>query len=159
MSAWMCGAAHWSVLAARIAKHDERTPEELFTILAAENKASIDYRYSTGIAGDPDYMYDHADPFGGGYVAMPENWNADEIVTMAASYQYQSCEHDGWATSEAAWLIAELITRELDGSTVEEAMDRARDARLAAFPDYSTASVWGIGRNTQPLADVTDEEF
>lgn len=104
MSAFMCGRAHWSALA-EVLSHDDpegRSPAELYDLLAATNKESIDYRYANGIEGDPDYMYDHTDPFEGGYRAPEDTrWNPSEIKQLVDCYTYQSCEHPGWETSEA----------------------------------------------------------
>lgn len=150
MSAWMCGAAHWTALADRISEHDPRTPQEIFTILAEENKKSIDARYAHVIAQDPDYMYDHTDPFSGGYrEGFDQKWAPGEIITLARCYAYQSCEHFGWDTSEAASLIDALITREAGSEDPDVLAKAAEKARGEIWPnDYQSSSLWGIHDGT-----------
>lgn len=163
MSAWMCGAAHWSVLAERIARNDERTPEEIFTILAQTNKDSIDCRYAEGIAGDPDYMYDHTDPFDGGYKAHQDtDWSPEEIAVMMSCYDYQSCEHEGWETSEAYRLIMAQFAAELGewdspeelSEKIEAAHAKSDAARSAVFLGYTGRSLWGISWDTRSVAST-----
>lgn len=160
MSAYMCGVEHWSVLAERISRYDQRTAAQLFDLLTNENKTSIDYRYAEGLKGDPDYMYDHTDPFEGGYrVPADLLWSDDEYVIMAQGYDYQSCEHPDYRNSEAYALIMDLLER-LTGTpqgpgfdvAVVAATDRAKKAR-----EYMTGgSLWNVSERDVSLATFED---
>lgn len=78
------------------------TPDELGLMLAAENLASIHYRYPDTVGSNENVPgpcdaywadYTYADP---GYRLTPA-----ETLAALACYDYQSCEHPGWRTSEA----------------------------------------------------------
>jgi hypothetical protein len=76
------------------------SPEEWFAVLVAENVVSLTARY--GKRGTADLPKAHRYTPG---PALP----AIHVIKLAQSYDYQSCEHDGWSTSEAKRWIDNLI--------------------------------------------------
>lgn len=163
MSAYMCGVEQWSVLAERISRFDQRTAAQLFDLLANWNKTSIDYRYAEGLKGDPDYMYDHTDPFEGGYrVPADLLWSDGEYMIMAAGYEYQACEHPDWQNSEARALIYDLYTyliNKVEGSpTFDARVISLRDKAQADRGAARLGSIWNVSESSVSLATWEDAQ-
>ena len=103
MSAFLCSDAHISALvnAAEFYRVDlprEHDPESLFHMLVTENYRSLAARYQDK-PGDPSaHRYTLRPP-------LP----ALAVIKLAQSYEYQSCEHDGWDASVAKGWIERLI--------------------------------------------------
>lgn len=74
---------------------DHENASEIGLILAQENVASVCCRYEQDTAEQYEDMLEYAyrDP---GYVLTPA-----EVFKTVGCYEYQSCEHPGWETSEA----------------------------------------------------------
>lgn len=76
--------------------------EAIFSMLLTENLASVNHRYShieDAEWGEQGYIYDPK--------AKPDS--LAHAMKAAACYDYQSCEHDGWETSNARAYIRELV--------------------------------------------------
>lgn len=94
-------------------------------MLAAENAASVNYRYSETEAPD---TWEPADFHG---VTPWLDFNPVEVLKAVACYVYQACEHPGWETSRAK-LFA----------------DRLHRAAINALHGYSDAP-WGAPPTTR----------
>jgi hypothetical protein len=108
MSAFMCSDAHISALvnAARNYKIDfprecDDLETKLFALLVAENMKSLEARYG----GRQAVMFD-AGPHR--FVHTPP-MPVVNVMKLAQSYDYQSCEHDGWNESTAKKWIDKLM--------------------------------------------------
>jgi hypothetical protein len=100
----MCTDAHISALVNatreyRIDLPRGYSPEEWFAVLVAENVLSLTSRYGKRDAPKKTTHRYTPGP------ALP----AIHVIKLAQSYDYQSCEHDGWETSEAKRWIDNLI--------------------------------------------------
>jgi hypothetical protein len=73
----------------------------LAQLLWDENRSSVSYRYDAlvGLPGpiDEDYIIRAGDFQRFSWV----NWSPVDVLKAIDCYQYQSCEHPGWQTSEA----------------------------------------------------------
>lgn len=106
MSAWIVSKAHIDALVtglvrSEIAAPTGLTPDQLGQTLWEENYTSIRARY-----GDED----SAPPYTHTVLDLPPV----VLLKQVHCYDYQSCEHGGWETSEAhAWITAldELLSR------------------------------------------------
>jgi hypothetical protein len=115
MAAFMCSDLHISSLVNAAAQHeldqpfgfrDRTTEPEAFALLVQENAKSIVARYGKRPAGEM-IRSSHR------YISGTPALSAIAVIKLAHCYDYQSCEHDGWGTSEAKkWidlLIAALV--------------------------------------------------
>ena len=59
-------------------------------MLVDENAASVNYRYNE----DDAYIYAYQRP-------RHTTWSGVELIKALHCYEYQSCEHPGWRTSQA----------------------------------------------------------
>lgn len=86
-------------------------------MLWAENVRSVNHRYEED---EWEQVYEH----------QPIPGKVDPLIVLKAiaCYQYQSCEHPGWAKSEA-----HAYTQAL------------QDAMIRALPGYEDAPGWDIG--------------
>jgi hypothetical protein len=124
MSAWIVSKKHIDLLvtAALSAKYmtpaggDERQPSELGLMLWVENHKSVNSRYS-----------ETRMPEGYKFTRFPGKIDPIVVLKQIACYEYQSCEHDTWKTSEA-FKFCQALTTEM----------------INALPGYSEAP-WGIG--------------
>ena len=78
-------------------KEDVFSPSQLGQMLWAENFASVNARYSEDDEAD---MYVYENP---GYTL-----SAGEVFNAIDCLDHQSCEHDGWRTSEAFAMLDSL---------------------------------------------------
>ena len=79
------------------------TPDMLGQMLMSENLASIHYRYPDTISqpeGTPGPVAQYwTEPYA--FASPGYRLTAVEALSALACYEYQSCEHPGWRTSEA----------------------------------------------------------
>lgn len=121
----------------RFGKLDADTATATGQMLLRENAESVAYRYN---------MKDLDNPADGGtrsieylgYLAQADEYKYDpraarkefspvEIMNATDSYEYQSCEHPEWETSEARAFCRTL-----------------KDAAIRALPGYLAADTWAI---------------
>jgi len=112
MSAWMCTKTHIGVLAEYYARSSEESPalfEELyletFELLNQANCESLAARY-----GDP--IEENRHEVAPGFFAMGRNryrGNPVAIIKAAHCFEYQACEYEGWARSEACKRVQAII--------------------------------------------------
>lgn len=111
MSAFIVSRNHIHYLVAAYQHYGEFLPErnstELGNLLWQENIKSVQYRYHgeplevlSGPGGD-DYRYKYKYP-------PPMPLNPVIVLKLAASFEYQSCEHPEWEQSEA-YSVVEAI--------------------------------------------------
>lgn len=120
MSAFICSPEHVFTLAKalstqRFSKHDLKESAE---ILALANIESIRARY-------PDTTGKEANSFFPGienneeYIKLCKTYkpfpskSPTEIIKLAHCFEYQSCEYEGWETSQAKKLINSVIDSEI----------------------------------------------
>lgn len=70
--------------------------QETCDILLAENVASFNYRYNETV--EEGMVYD----------AFATSLRAIDVIKACHCLEYQSCEHDGWATSTAKVIVAAI---------------------------------------------------
>jgi len=123
MSAWLCSDEHILEMASYYVEHcqkysgDETTLKQAAEILYNENLESLAARY-----GD-DYP-----PIKVPSAYEPIVENIFHMAKMVGCYEYQSCEHEGWKTSEAKEMCATILYFLLNN-----------------HPDYD-AGPWGFSR-------------
>lgn len=126
MSAWICpndmiDLLTTAALYRRIEAGEAPSPEDMqatFDDLRQTNYDSVNYRYQESEAPEPytfRLVHEIAD-------MRPEHLL--QVRHTIASYGYQSCEHTGWATSEAYKLIVNL------GEWVDSKLDAAGWVRV-----------------------------
>lgn len=137
MSAWVCSENHINTLATFLAAreitvkwHDSEfacidQPENVATILMAENVASVNYRYNED---DPvlKHTYTMAAP-------LPE---LVVIHKLFRCYEYQACEHPGWEQCLAHKLC------EAGRAYIRHHMGRYEE-QIEKMPEWDQAP-WGI---------------
>lgn len=96
-----------------------RTPTEAGQVLLAENAKSVAHRYNEGVSNEPT-LYRHR--------TFTKPLPAIAILKAVDCLAYQSCEHDGWESSDAKALL-----------------DTIRDTAIRAVPGYAEAQ-WEISR-------------
>jgi hypothetical protein len=99
----MCTDAHISALVNAAVEHRidlpaQLDPSQTFYMLVTENALSITARYGKREAPKGPHRYLPGP-------ALP----VIHVIKLAQSYSYQSCEHEGWSTSEAKRWIDNLI--------------------------------------------------
>ncbi len=112
---------------------------EVGQMLWDENLASVSYRYPD-CDGDElpgpigcSYVYEAGPPL------LPRPVDAVTVLKAIACYEYQSCEHNGWSTSQAQAFCEALRCRAI--SALPGYDDAAWD-----IPETRTHSVERIGR-------------
>lgn len=88
-----------------------RTLDQLGTLLAEEQRTSVAYRYpNDGPLDLPGYTESVETPYRHRYVQpfIADGYDPRAVLQALAGYEYQSCEHPGWHTSEAR-AICEVI--------------------------------------------------
>jgi hypothetical protein len=103
---------------------DDVTMSELGHLLWHENHVSVNYRYSENEA-TPAYQY--REP-------RSTAWSPVEVLKAIACLDYQSCEHPGWATSQARAYLTVL-----------------EQTLINVLPGYDAAP-WGIDTTKVPAA-------
>jgi hypothetical protein len=114
MSAWIVDRAHIDVLVQGLAESETVTdvdPDELGRRLWAENLASVAYCYPSDRDGDRPGPYDFRDADVEEYTYRRPTAKIDRVGLLVAldCYRYQSCEHPGWKTSQAARWVETLL--------------------------------------------------
>lgn len=138
MSAFLCGKDHIDLLVSHCADnwfHDGKvitlrdTPRtEVGRILIAENIASLRHRYADDWWATDDKWYDD-------YIHTPvtEPVSPEQIIKACHCLSYQSCEHDGWARSEAHRIVTatrEHYVREILNNVPDLQWEWTRSARV-----------------------------
>lgn len=87
---------------------DHTTVDAVGRMLWAENVTSWRYRYPDGplVAEGTDYTFP---------VTRAKRLSAVETLKAVSCYEYQSCEHPGWETSEAKAFCDALRMRAIHG--------------------------------------------
>ena len=106
MSAFMCSDEHIGALVHGALVYGIDFPRgltapELFAELVCENAASLRARYGKDakeMIGEAPHRFKPA-------ATLP----AVHLLKLAQCYEYQACEHDGWATSRAKKWIDNLV--------------------------------------------------
>ena len=102
MSAFICHNSHVTALAVYAARNrllGSKDANQVGEMLHAENVASVNYRY--GEATRPDFILCEWAAFHG--------FSQVQLIKAARCLRYQSCEHPGWAGSEACKLLEAII--------------------------------------------------
>jgi hypothetical protein len=97
--------------------YDERRASEVAFMLLAENCASVNYRYEDSEALAIDTMFP--------YKRVVRKVIHADVFKALDCYEYQACEHPGWATSEAKQFIDEL-----------------RKQMIRSLPGYAESTWW-----------------
>lgn len=127
MSAWLCSQDHLNLITNASPHPNENT----FKMLLEENLNSLRARYGDEIDADEgkfsaSYRFEPIDPaaliervyterrsLAQHYPAVSQPVTPDRIAAQvrqsAKSYDYQSCEHDGWPQSEACRIVSKLV--------------------------------------------------
>lgn len=131
MSAFLCNPEHIGKLAAFTVEGDQwgrQTADEIATIWAKANLASVAYRYGDLTPDKAAEMFcglDSADTYIAACVAAtrtPHNLHIVDAFKMAQCLDYQSCEVENWLGSEPERLI-----------------DHAKAIAASRLPGYSNA--------------------
>jgi hypothetical protein len=123
VSAWMVSKAHIDVLVQGLAESETVTdvdPDELGRILWRECLASVAYRYPNDGDGERPGPVDFRDNDVETYTYRrpAKKVGLGGLMTAIECYDYQSCEHPGWTTSQARAWVLDLHARLKDaGST------------------------------------------
>lgn len=135
----------------------ERTPHErqgedvrirqVWDLLAAENVKSLNARYprdpSRGIRGGA-HPYDRT-LYQRVLAATQPGPDIARVAKALACYEYQSCEHDGWKTSDACHLVGFLRAAYLQKvrgySDAPWSIDSLVDVTTS---DTTTVSIWSL---------------
>ena len=110
MSAFLCSPKHIAAIAT-FAENNGLSPsrEEAAKILTLENIASIAHRYPDTAYNVTRHWFDlDMDDYlwqAGALCPLP----VAHVHSLARSYQYQSCEHPGWESSDARELTDRII--------------------------------------------------
>src|SRR4051794_18998143 len=116
MSAWIVSRAHIDVLVQGLAESEivtEVGPDELGRALWRECLVSVADRYPDDSDGERPGPVDFRDGDVDTYVYRRPSVKIDlsGLLYAVGCYQYQSCEHDGWQTSDAYRWTSELRNR------------------------------------------------
>jgi hypothetical protein len=144
VSAWIVDRAHIDVLVQGLAESETVTevdPDALGQELWRENLASVAYRYPRDGDGERPGPIDFRDADVDEYVYRRPSAKIDPQALLVAlgCYDYQSCEHPGWATSRAR-LWTTTLREQLLRSGVKEA---APGSRMEAW-GYEEKDVHGV---------------
>ena len=108
MSAWICSEKHIELLAVSYFRQkrmiDTKNIVDIAKVLWKENHKSINYRYNertrTPIIKEKPVDY---------YDNLLVHYSKMDIYKLAQSYDYQSCEHDGYEKSKAKGIINSIL--------------------------------------------------
>lgn len=143
MSAWIVGRAHIDVLVQALCEGEHVTddPDSVGRVLWRENLRSVAYRYpgDTGNGDRPGPISFRDSDVDTYRYRRPRNKPDLEALLVAIDcYEYQSCEHPGWASS-----TAEMWTSTLRQALLDAGVKRpAAGSRMEAW-GYSEADVHG----------------
>jgi hypothetical protein len=138
MSAWIVGNAHIDLLVRGLVESEIVVgidPNEVGRTLWRENLASVAARYPGDKDGERPGPISFRDSDVDTYIYVRPEGPLDlgVLLNAANSYDYQSCEHSGWAPSSANRWITELVA----------SLERA-DVTSARKPN-GAADGWDIG--------------
>lgn len=100
MSAWIVSQAHIDVLVQALAEGEHVTtvdPDEIGRVLWRENHRSVNARYDQRHR-TPPYAYRRP----------AQKIPPSGVLYAIGCYDYQSCEHDGWESSQARRWVSTL---------------------------------------------------
>ena len=107
MSAFMCSDTHLSIITEAYAAWallepyaSDRHAADVWRCLAEENAKSVAFRYREAPAPVSASGMNRD-------VRLP---SAIAVVKLCQSLEYQSCEHDGWETSEARRIVRAVLS-------------------------------------------------
>lgn len=140
MSAFVVSKTHIDVIVGAAVKLGATDPTSIGAMLWAENFKSVNHRYDEG---DPVPEYKYREP----PIKVPKSMVDAEKVEVSAPVvfkairclEYQSCEHDGWKTSDAKQTCADLKCALYPNI----ARDRVLDEEFA--PEGWDDAPWAIG--------------
>lgn len=125
MSAWIVGRAHIDVLVQALCESETVTddPSAVGQVLWRENLLSVAARYPGDTDGTRPGPLDFRDSDVITYeYRRPRNKPSPECVLVALDcYEYQSCEHRGWASSTAQMWVDQLRQQLLAAGVVRPA--------------------------------------
>lgn len=142
MSAWIVSREHIDILVTALDPSTQAEGDRLGRMLWAECLKSVAYRYPHDTDGGRPGPTDFHDADVQTYIWTPREVPAAWIRAAASCYDYQSCEHPGYKTSEARRIAHSLCER-------YAAYDRHRDYNQPVGPDNPP---WGI--NGSDLAEL-----
>lgn len=108
--------------------YDEAT--RIGQVLVDENIASVRARYPSKPCEDREFVYNPS------FVGLPKATDPVQVLKALDCYEYQSCEHAGWRSSEARAFVRFL-----------------RKAAIGALPGYDEAE-WAIDDDVDPTGAV-----
>jgi len=106
MSAFMCTDKHISSMVNQLSADDD-TRRTLAKILHRANVVSLRARYGDREDSFPDFKFDHA-----------VNVSPVQAIKNCHCFDYQACEDDAYATSEAKAIVTDIVSaacRKLQG--------------------------------------------
>ena len=109
--------------------YDYLKPENAYKIaevLHMENLKSVNHRYNDSEPMTYEFTY---------YPDLEQAYSPAEIAKAIDGLEYQSCEHDGWDSSEA-----------------KAVLNRMRKQLLTKMRGYEDANTWSIDEVKQPTA-------
>jgi hypothetical protein len=110
--------------------------DEIGLMLWGENYASVNYRYPDceghdlpgKVGNDWQSMLFYR------YQPVRRSYSAVQILQAIRGYEYQSCEHPGWETSEAK-AFCDALTHSM----------------ISRLPGYEDANTWSIPDDPEPV--------
>ncbi|MBI2060714.1 MAG: hypothetical protein HYT87_13170 [Nitrospirae bacterium] len=119
---WDVNRSNGCVKSGTLHPGDRAAQERIGQLLQVENLRSVEYRYSQIEPHKPEE-----------YTPTPITLkeNPVQVIKSCHYYEYQSCEHPGWETSEACAFIQAL-----------------EKAAMRALPGYKSA-IWGAPTASQ----------
>lgn len=121
MSAYMCDNHHIQYIIEAAKLYDVRMPnhiaapgksyQEIATILQQENAKSVKFRYGEN---SDAAIYDPVVINNEHFIFQLDQFTTPQIVKSVRCYQYQSCEHPEWESSEAKRFCDDLIMTVID---------------------------------------------
>jgi hypothetical protein len=113
VSAWIVSRAHIDVLVQGLAESEHVTdldPDDVGRALWRENLASVAYRYpdDTGDGDRPGYLQRDEEVEEYIYRRPARKIDPSGLLYAIGCYDYQSCEHPGWVTSDAYRWVSTL---------------------------------------------------
>lgn len=117
------GPLRWDVPGQNPSRYNELTRDtvdDVGRMLVAENLKSMKHRYPQLTRQERTAVY-------GGYTDPERRYTPVELLKALGSYEYQSCEHNEWPTSEA-YAFCDALRRSL----------------ITRLPGWQEAGTWAI---------------
>lgn len=112
MSAWIVSEKHIDYMVTAVIRAElvADNPDEIGRMLWRECLASVAYRYPNDGDGERPGPVDFKDSDVDTYTwTETDELDAPELATTLRCYDYQSCEHPGYKTSEAKAIVDKLL--------------------------------------------------